>query len=155
MMVKCLHFFTTVNHSHFATSSPPTFVIYLMYAYSIFITLGFTNMQVCCCNMIACYRATNVHTAPLVILMTIIMFFQPKPSALDGHKPLPSPSTEDSNWFPHHITMMMIMQLKHVIFWDVTLCSSCVKIYMQDLHSATSQNMTFFIVTAVKASNLR
>jgi hypothetical protein len=32
--------------------------------------------------------------------------------------------------------------MKNVVFWDVALCSS------------TSQKTTFFIVTAVKASNL-
>jgi hypothetical protein len=61
------------------------------------------------------------------------------------------------------------MYIKDVVFWDVTLRRSWVnrrfggtyrphlppkRRLAQDLHSATSKKKTFFIVTAVKTSNL-
>jgi hypothetical protein len=36
--------------------------------------------------------------------------------------------------------------MRNAVFWDVTPCGSC--------HGVTSQKTTFFIVTAVKTSNL-
>jgi hypothetical protein len=67
--------------------------------------------------------------------------------------------------FPSSINLRQflwtIKWLKNVVFWDVPLCRSCVDRRFggecrstQDLRSVTSQKTTFFIVTAVKASNL-
>jgi hypothetical protein len=49
--------------------------------------------------------------------------------------------------------------MKNAVFWDVTLCRPCMNIpskrrFTQALHSATSQNTAFYIVTAAKTSNL-
>jgi hypothetical protein len=42
--------------------------------------------------------------------------------------------------------------LKNGVFWDVTPCGSCG--FLQEPHGVTSQKKPFFIVTAVKTSNL-
>jgi hypothetical protein len=39
----------------------------------------------------------------------------------------------------------------HAVFLDVAPCGSCLN---QDLHGVTSQETAFFIVTAVKTSNI-
>jgi hypothetical protein len=42
--------------------------------------------------------------------------------------------------------------MKNGVFWDVTPCGSCKN--LQEPHGVTSQKTPFFIVTAVKTSNL-
>jgi hypothetical protein len=44
--------------------------------------------------------------------------------------------------------------LKNGIFWDVTPCGSCKSWFLQEPHGVTSQKTPFFVVTAVKTSNL-
>jgi hypothetical protein len=41
--------------------------------------------------------------------------------------------------------------MKNAVFWDVAPCRTR---YTRDLHGVTSQKTAFFIVTAVKTSNL-
>jgi hypothetical protein len=62
-------------------------------------------------------------------------------------------------WYRNHLGV------KNAVFWDVAPCKSCVNRrfggtyllhcrFTQYLHGATSQKTPFFIVTAVKTSNL-
>jgi hypothetical protein len=50
--------------------------------------------------------------------------------------------------------MAIKIHLKNGIFWDVTMCGSCKNWFLQEPHGVTSQKMPFFMVTAVKTSNL-
>jgi hypothetical protein len=49
-----------------------------------------------------------------------------------------------------------IFPLKNGVFWDITPCGSCKNRhrFVQEPHGVTSQKASFFIVTAVKTSNL-
>jgi hypothetical protein len=56
--------------------------------------------------------------------------------------------------------MSMNRLLKNSVFWDVAPCRCCgnrvppKRRFTKDLHGTTSQKTAFFIVTAVKTSNL-
>jgi hypothetical protein len=43
---------------------------------------------------------------------------------------------------------------KNGVFWDVTPCGSCKYRFLKEPHNVTSQKTPYFIVTAVKTSNL-
>jgi hypothetical protein len=45
--------------------------------------------------------------------------------------------------------------MKNGVFWVVTPCGSCKnRRFLQDPHGVTTQKTQFFIITAVKTSNL-
>jgi hypothetical protein len=48
----------------------------------------------------------------------------------------------------------ILINLKNAVFWDVAPWRCRVNRRYSDLHGATSQKTTLFIVTAVKTSNL-